>query len=238
MGRQKNMKYSIGIPVFLREDTHRQVVIDTLENIKENSGKSEVIIINNGSTIMSGFLKDYADVYINNEKNLGIAPGWNQIMDASHGDYLVICNDDILLPPYWLETLEEPFYEHMNCGVSAPMRAGPNEIPFVLMGKTSVENYKFYPGFCFMLKRDRFFEKFDERFVPFNFEDVDYFCRIKKAKYKLMRAPLSIWHKEGDVVHKFSHDKVNKENYKRFVEKWNFDPQPYFYGEENLEDVL
>jgi glycosyltransferase involved in cell wall biosynthesis len=232
------MKYSIGVPVFLREDAHRQVVIDTLENIKENSSKAEIIIVNNGSTIMSGFLKDYADVYINNEKNLGIAPGWNQIIDASHGDYLAICNDDILVPPYWLETLEEPFYEHMNCGVSAPMAGGPNEVPAILMGRNSLENYKYYPGYCFMLKRDRFFEHFDQQFVPFNFEDTDFWTRIKKAKLKLMRAPLSIWHKEGDVVHKINYKQINGENFYRFKDKWGFDPLQYFYGDKDLEDVV
>jgi glycosyltransferase involved in cell wall biosynthesis len=238
MGRQKNMKYSVGVPVFLREDAHRQVVMDTLENIKNTSDGAEIIVVNNGSTIMSGFLKDYADVYINNEKNLGIAPAWNQIMDISRGEYVVICNDDILVPEHWLEVLEEPFYSHFDCAVSAPMSAGFDQKPFILMGKVAEENYKFYPGYCFMLNKNRFFEHFDEQFFPGQFEDVDYWVRVKKSKQKLMRAPLSIWHKEGDVLHKMNYKEMNKINYKKFIDKWGFDPQSYFYGDGNIEEIL
>jgi GT2 family glycosyltransferase len=232
------MKYSIGVPVFLREDAHRQVVIDTLDNIKETSGGAEIIIVNNGSTVMSGFLKDYADVYINNEKNLGISPAWNQILDASHGEYVAICNDDILVPEHWLDVLEEPFYSHLDCGVSAPMSAGMDKKPFVLMGRTAEENYKFYPGFCFMLNRNRFFERFDERFVPAQFEDTDYWTRIKKTGLKIMRAPLSIWHKEGDLLHKMGYSQMTEISKNKFIEKWGFDPVPYFYGDGNIEDIL
>jgi len=232
------MKYSIIMPVFLREDAHRQVVLDTIESVKKNSVDSELLVVDDGSTVLSGFLKDSADIYIKHEKNKGIAPSWNDGMDASSGEYVVIINDDILVPGHWLETLTEPFYERMDCGVSAPMVSGFNETPLVLMGRPCVENYKFYPGYCFMLSRDRFFEHFDEQFVPFNFDDTDYWMRLKKKKYKMMRAPLSIWHKEGDVIHKLAHERVNSENHKKFIKKWGFDPQPYFYGSENLEDIL
>lgn len=232
------IKYSIVIPVFLREDAHRQVVIDTLESIKENSEEAEIIIVDDGSTILSGFLEDYADIYIKHETNKGIAPSWNDGMKASRGEYIIICNDDIRVPKHWLDILSQPFYEHMNAGVSAPMVAGPDITPSLQFGKESYENYKFYPGYCFMLNRERFFESFDEQFVPFNFEDTDYWTRIKKKKMTLMRAPVCIWHKEGDVVHKMAHDRINTENHNRFIKKWKFDPQPYFYGDKDLKEVI
>lgn len=232
------MKYSIVMPVFLREDAHKQVVLNTLESIKKNSSECEIIIIDDGSTLLTGFLRDFADIYIRHKTNMGIAPSWNDGKNVSRGEYVVFVNDDILVPEKWLEAMAWIFYPDMkpNAGVAAPKGAGPTVKPYVFHGPEDAGlakadiNQKFYPGYCFMLKRDRFFEDFDEQFIPFNYEDTDYWERMTRKGFEMWRMPLDIWHAEGDVLHKLSYGAVSEQNKQRFINKHGFDPMEKFYS--------
>ncbi len=221
------MKYSVVMPVLLREDSHRAVVEDCIASVRRSFHEHELIIVDDGSPLMSGFLKEKADVYIRHNKTKGIAPSWNDGIAVSRGEYVAVINDDIQVPDMWLEGLSKGFLS--TAGVVAPRLAGPNTATGYWDGDEYTVNEKFYPGYCFMLKRDRFLEKFDEQFVPFNFEDTDYWHRIKKAGFDMVRAPVAIWHKEGDVLHKLQYDRVNSDNHKKFIAKWGFDPQPIYY---------
>lgn len=219
------------MPVLIREDSHRQVVLDTLTNIKENSKDAEFVVIDDGSPLLTGFTRDFATTYIRHEKPMGIAPSWNDGMAVARGEYLVFINDDILVCPGWLEAMNLAFSQS-NCGVSGPMHAGPLVTPMIVTG-TSAENYKFFPGYCFMVSREAAAKigKFDETFVPYNGEDTDYWERALQADYKLYQVPLAIWHKEGDVVHTLGDYRKNSEiANKRFKTKHGFDPISKFYS--------
>ena len=223
------MKYSVVMPCLLREDQHRQVVVDTLESVRNNGEESEIIIVDDGSPLLSGFLRDYADTYIRHKVPQGIAPSWNDGIRVARGEYVVVINDDVLVPRGWLSVLSNVFSKQA-CGVSAPARGGFTVAPGILTGEPYIDE-KFYPGYCFMLKQDRFFEKFDETFVPYNCEDTDYWWRLKQKNYQMYRAPMEIYHKEGDVI-KGLGDYVgrSKEAVEQFIKKWGFDPQPVFYS--------
>lgn len=233
------MKYSIVMPVLLREDSHKATVEACIASIKANSEDYELIIVDDGSTSLTGFLRDAADVYVRHKTNKGIAPSWNDGLSVARGEFVVIINDDIVVPTpltpdrsvvdTWLDFMSRVF-EKEDCGVVAPNWAGPSQEPFLQEGGNWIINHSFYPGYCFMLKRDRFLERFNEIFVPFNFEDVDYWYRIEKKGLQLYRAPVAIWHREGDVVHKLQYERVNSENHKKFIELHGFDPQPIYYA--------
>jgi len=231
------MKYSIVMPVLLREPDHRIIVQQTIDSLQESEDDFELIIIDDGSPLMAGFLEDWADTFIQHETNLGIAPGWNDGLKAAKGEYIVIINDDIMVPEKWLRRMSKVLDSVPEAGVVGPMSAGPDELPGYY-DKEPYEDARFFPGYCFMFKRDRWLEEFDTRFVPYNFEDADMWTRIMKTGLKLYRAPLAIWHKEGDVVHKMQYQRVNTENHQRFIDKWGVDPQPYLYGGGDIQEFL
>lgn len=243
----KHPKYSVIMPVLLRENDHQIIVEQTIESVKENSEDYEFIIVDDGSPKPTGFLQDAADVFIKHDQTKGIAPSWNDGIKASKGDYIVIINDDIMMPSGWLKEMVNVLDEYEQAGVVGPWFAGPDKIPGCFGPMTTAlgqecsyakEDHVFFPGYCFMLKRNTFLEEFDEQFVPFNFEDTDMWWRIMKAGLKLYRAPVTIWHKEGDVLHKLQYNRVNTQNHQKFIDKWGFDPQPYFYGNKNINEIL
>ena len=220
------MNYSIVMPVCLVREEHRSVVEETIKSIRETTNGDELIIIDDGSRLDTSFLKDAADIYYR-QSNLGISKAWNVGKNKATHNYVAIVNDDIRLPIGWLSKLAQCF-SFKGCGVAAPLRGGPNISPTII-GNSVTSGRKFYPGYCFMLKRDRFFEDFDEEFRS-NCGDTDYWYRVESEGLTLMRAGFSVYHKEGGVLGNMGYKELSQESLQLFKNKWGFDPIPEYYG--------
>lgn len=220
------MRYSIVMPVYLREEAHKSVVLQTLENIHSTKGNAELIVIDDGSTLPTGFVREYADTYVR-QPNQGISRAWNVGKWLARGDFVAIVNDDIVVPDGWLDALAEPFLKE-RCAVSAPMEGGPAVVPEITQ-IVPYTNHKFYPGYCFMLSRHGYYRDFDPYFDT-NCGDVDYWHTIKSVGLELYRAPLKIWHKEGDVLHGMNYQALTQTSIEKFIEKWHFNPQSEYYA--------
>lgn len=221
------MKYSVVMPVYLRRESHKEVVEHTIASIKSHSDDYELIIIDDASPLDTTFLKEAADIYIRHEVNGGISKAWNTGKNASSNEYVAIVNDDIKVPRLWLEALEGGF-ENDKTGTTAPMKGGPNTRPSMPCISEYADK-KFYPGYCFMLKKDRFFEDFDEQFTT-NCGDTDYWHRVYKANLECMRVGLCVWHREGGVLHGMDYLAISEESINKFINKWGFNPQKEYYA--------
>lgn len=235
----QNPKFSVVMPCFLNRDEHKPVIEDCIASVKEYSQDYEFIIVDDGSTLPTGFLKEAADTYIrHNPQNKGIASSWNDGIKIARGKYIVVINDDIRVKQGWLEGLAKAF-EYEKTGVSAP---AVEHIPHRAEGVQ--EDWNWYPGYCFMLSREVIKEMenkeakleepcpgyFDENFVPFNCEDCDYWERVRKAGYKMMRVwDVEIWHAEGDTIHHMDYVKQSEDAINRFINKHKFDPRIEYY---------
>ena len=223
-----NPEYSVVMPVYLREESHRQTVEDTIKNIRQVSREYELIIVDDASPRDTSFLESFADTYIRNDTNKGISYSWNVGKNSAHAEYVAIVNDDIKVPIGWLDRLKTGFTNE-KAGVTAPMFGGPSFSPKTMASNYIGENKIFYPGYCFMLWKDRFFEDFDEQFTT-NCGDVDYWHRIYKKGLECIRVGLEIWHKEGGVLHGMDYGKISDESLKLFEDKWGFNPQREYYS--------
>jgi glycosyltransferase involved in cell wall biosynthesis len=219
-------KFSITIPVYLRESEHKAVVEDTINSFRENYPDVELVVVDDGSILPTGFLRDLADIYVR-QPNSGISRAWNVGKNLARGEFVLIANDDIKIPSGLLESLSKGF-ENEKTAVVAPEKGGPFIEPSIGEGNYH-EDHIFYPGYCFMLKRDRFFEDFDENFRT-NCGDADYWERIMSKGLELTRSPVSIWHKEGDVLHGMNYKKISEDSINLFVAKHGFSPQEKFYS--------
>lgn len=223
-------KYSVVMSTLMKDPAHVPVVQATIESVRANSKDFEFIIVDDGSTMSSGLLRGEADTYVRHQpKNKGIAPSWNDGKNVSRGEYVVIINDDIRVPRGWLEAMAEPFEENRNCGVVGVMAAGPHHEPGFIPLQPE-KDHKWFSGYCFMLKRSKFFKDFDEQFVPFNFEDIDYWEQIQEADLFLYKAPVRIYHAEGDTIHSMNYEKTDSGNLKKFITKWGFNPKGKYFG--------
>lgn len=222
-------KYSIVMPCLFNKEEKRNIVIQTMESANNNiKCDFEFIVIDDGSTLPTGFLKEEVNTYIRHDEPMGIAPSWNDGKNVARGEYIAIINDDVKMPYNWLEIMAGGF-DNESVGVVGINAAGPTVEPQKLDQPYTLD-HKWFSGYCFMLKRDRFLEDFDERFVPFNFEDIDYWERIQKKGYNMCKAPLNIWHKEGATIHSMRYEEQDNINLQKFIEKWGFNPKNKYFG--------
>lgn len=218
-----------------------------IESLRTNCRQSiELILVNNGSTdgTRAYFDSIPGAIVIHNERNLGVAAGWNQGMAKASGDYLLILNNDTIVGPNCIENLVRCAENHPEAGLVVPRSnkiAGPqmvegfayreeSEIP-VLAGKIQEQNdlscweFPRLKGFCMLIPHEvvRKVGFFDERFGYGNFEDDDYSCRVRYSGYSLLVADDSFLFHYGSVSFKDSGIDWNKqmvENLEKFNRKW------------------
>ena len=237
-------KVSIIILGFNKVEYTRKCVESLEEFCTQNY---ELILINNGSTDGT---KDYFDsvpdaVVIHNDENLGVSAGWNQGLDIASGEYYLILNNDVIVPPNAVENLVRTSMNFPNAGIVAPRTnsiAGPQKIiDFKSNTKNEIVNelvqyqnandlsaWEFHriKGFCMLIPKHVMLDVgyFDERFGKGNFEDDDYSVRVWYSGYTGMVSDDSAFYHYGSVS--FGQDDTDwnalmKTNHKKFEEKWN-----------------
>lgn len=232
----KQYKYTVGILIFHRTQELVDMGIECLDSVLRNINRddTEVIIVDNGSTVQSDVWAKNADTYIRFNENKGISRGWNAILKNARGKYINILGDDTKVTNGWLEALQEAMDMPDAGVVNIHVEHLPADIGIV-------ETYKWFSGACFMLTQNTIDKAgyFDENIFPCNWEDTDYWLRVFKAGLKLYRNyNKSIRHLEGQTVHAkdLSHEFMRIKEY--IVAKHGFDPQPFFYGHEDLYGKL
>ena len=213
------MKYSIIIPVFNRP----KEVEELLESLVHQSLTDfEVIIVEDGSTICCENIceqyKDKMDIHYFMKKNSG--PGQSRNYGAQHanGDYLLILDSDIVLPPDYIRAVNDELIHKPADGFGGPDRSHPSftdtqkAISYSMTsffttggirgGKKKLD--KFYPRSFNMGIRKEVYQKLGG-FSNMRFgEDIDFSIRIYKAGYRCRLFPKAwVWHKRRTDFHKF-----------------------------------
>lgn len=222
------MEYSVIILIYHRTPELVAMAKDCLASVINTVDRSntEIIVVDNGSTVKSDYWEKNADKYIDLGENKGISAGWNAGLKAATGKYKVVLGDDTILHGNWLEELRKCFDEP-DCGVA---NLHMEHLPH---GKGIVEDYKWYSGACFMLNQNTIDKVgyFDEEIWPCNTEDWDYWIRVYKAGLKLYKNfTLSIQHKEGQTVHAPDLSAHTQMLLDRLSKRVGFNPTDVFCG--------
>ena len=95
---------SIVIPVF----NEIEMTVDCFAAIRANTEDFEVVFVDNGSVPRLAWsdIPDSRVSFIRNEENLGFPTAVNQGIKAATGDTIVILNNDVIVTPGWMETLQ------------------------------------------------------------------------------------------------------------------------------------
>lgn len=228
------MLVSIIIPVF-NQVRFTKICIESLQAARPE--KSEVIVINNGSSDETAqYLQECRDItVIYNEKNLGCARAWNQGIRASRGQWIAIVNNDIILSPGWFEGLLDFAREKKAAIVSPAIREGQYNYDIVSYSKdfisrmSGVSRMGVAQGILFMVRRDVFDEIgfFDENFRIGQFEDEDFFRRAKLGGYVLGTTGRSFIHHFGSMTQNYIRGKEPENRYED-------DNRAYYRGKYNL----
>ncbi len=195
-----------------------EVIESCLESILQQTYKPlEIIVVDNGSVDGSPdlILNRFPQVrLILNGKNLGVAEGNNIGIRASHGQYIMILNNDTRLHPQCIERLIQSLKRDKRCGATAPKilfnhdrhlvdAAGIVIYPDGLsIGRGKMQPSERYdkeievlcPSGSAALYRREMFEEiglFDKEFFAYA-EDTDLGCRARLAGWKTFYVPEAI----------------------------------------------
>jgi GT2 family glycosyltransferase len=230
-----------------------------LETVLAHGGEVEfeLIVVDNGSgdgtpEYLTRLSRSDARVRVLlNGRNLGFAPACNQGLALAGGEYLVLLNNDTMVPPGWLAKLIGHL-RNPEVGLVGPVtnRIG-NEAEIEVDYRTWGEFLDFaarraekHAGnwlelhspamFCLALRRDahRRLGALDERYEVGLLEDDDYADRAREAGYQQRCVEDLVVHHFGEasfgrLVAGGEYGRILRENQRRYAEKWGREWQPY-----------
>ncbi len=217
---------------------------------KYTSEPYEVVVVDNGSGADSvAYLQGIDDPHVRviyNAENKGYAAGNNQGIAASHGEYVVLLNNDVIVTEHWLDDLLEPFHRIPSIGVTAPRSnrvAGSQQVTDASYSdEAGVHVYarkrrdtwrrggyitERAIGLCLCIDRRVITEVggFDEGYGMGNFEDDDLCIRIRGAGYGIYVCDDVFIHHFGSrsfVANNVDYKASMERNWARFARKWGY----------------
>ena len=222
-----------------------------IDSIRVNTNHPhEIIFVDNAST--DGTV-DYLNKLVTenenynliaNPRNRGFAAGNNQGMDVAQGDYLMLLNNDVLVPEGWLERLVRCAEIDSSIGLVGPLTnwiSGLQMIENITYSDPAdsfeyarriaqAHQGKYTPrrrlaGFALLISR-ALYERIgglDEHFGSGNYEDDDYCLQATAAEFKIMVAEDVFIHHFGSVSFESNDVDYNQamaKNRGLFRDKW------------------
>jgi GT2 family glycosyltransferase len=201
-----------------------------LESIVANTPADsyELIVVDNASTdgtsdYLAAFAAQHANVRLQlNSTNKGYAAGNNDGIKLAKGQYVILLNNDTLVPNGWLDRLLSLFNGHPDIGLVGPVtNSAGNEQRIELEGLNE-KNFEEIAGayanrqrgvwfttdklgfFCVAMRRTLYenIGLLDEAFGIGMFEDDDYCVRVKKAGFSLVVVEDCFVYHKGSVSFK------------------------------------
>ena len=213
------MRYSVIVPVYNRPDE----VDELLQSLTQQSFRDfEVVIVEDGSKIpCDEVVKSYQsqlDICYYSKPNSGPGQTRNYAAERSRGEYLLILDSDCILPPGYLQAVEDELQTSPAEAFGGPDRAHDSFTPVqkainyamtsffttggIRGGKKKMD--KFYPRSFNMGVRADVYHKLGG-FSNMRFgEDIDFSIRIFKAGCHCRLFPEAwVWHKRRTDFRKF-----------------------------------
>lgn len=185
------------MPVWAIDDATINITENAVESLKGHT----LIIIDNGSTVGGGQLRQWADIYIRNKENLGYARAVNQGLKLVLGETVAIANNDIRLPPNWDKVANEVIA--MEDVGSVHFRMIPYDQPFNPGTEVWTTGKERWCSSSFFVLRA--VQLYDEGFLN-SLDDLDYWRRFREKGF------LTAYTNKAEYQHldSFTQQKVGK----------------------------
>jgi GT2 family glycosyltransferase len=229
----KDVTCSLIIVVYNLNEKTAKITERCIESVKRFTTDYELILIDNASSFGTDVLKQEADVYVRNQKNLGYAPSVNQGLKLARGEFIAVLNNDIVFHTAWLPPLVDELKKDPRIAVIRPGEQRER-------GEGMVFDYKNYHGFCWVIPKKIYTEFKDgeggllsEDFKIGYFEDLHLWWRILSSGYKMAKHfGIRISHKGGYTIHQIPNlSEITRENERTFVAKTGLSNwREYFYS--------
>ena len=213
------MKYSFVIPVYNRPDEVDEL-LDSL--CRQTVRDFDVIIVEDGSSVtcrdVAERYDDRLDIHYFAKANSGPGPSRNYGVERARGEYVIILDSDVVLPPDYLAAVREELAAAPTDAFGGPDRAHPDFTPMqkainyamtsffttggIRGGKKKMD--KFYPrSFNMGIRRSVYEELHGFSEMRFG-EDIDFSTRIFESGHTARLFPEAwVWHKRRTDLKKF-----------------------------------
>ena len=181
---------SICVPVYRRHDAPNLATLAAALPAALDGLEAELVVALNGIDAETAGVPPGA-VTVDLKLNRGVSPGWNAAAAAARTELLCFCNDDLLPGPGSLALLERTLRDRDDAGVVGPVGARwdirhGRHLEFVdVSGRArgEVAPCEAVSGFMFACRRRTWEEvgRFDERYAPFSWEEVDFCTAVRAA---------------------------------------------------------
>lgn len=213
------MKYSIIVPVFNRP----QEVAELLVSLSKQTYRDfDVHIIEDGSEVTCSEVCDHftnrLDIHYYVKENGGPGAARNYGAERAQGDYFIVLDSDVVLPPGYLAAITAELEESHCDAFGGPDRAHPDFTPVQKAISYSMTSFfttggirggkkkldKFYPrSFNMGVSRELWHQLGGFRQMRFG-EDIDFSIRIFKTGARCRLFPNAwVWHKRRTDFRKF-----------------------------------
>jgi GT2 family glycosyltransferase len=224
------------VPVF-NQWTFTRLMLDSLFNNNDMTGV-QVVIVDNGSTdetsqeIQKMVQGGRSITYLRQPSNLGVAKSWNIGLKNAAGKYMIIMNNDILVPKNLINNYITCFEQNPDVYAVNPIHTDFH-VPDGYWRKSAEMAVKpnamittwGIAGFCFGIRAEtvKKIGYFDEQFDMMCYEDRDYMMRMKKANLRSVQLT-NVWvhHYRNRTLKTIANRKgIIDGNSVKFQKKWN-----------------
>lgn len=215
------MRYSFVIPVYNRPDE----VDELLESLTHQTFTDfEVVVVEDGSSIpcqhiVEKYANHLSSIRYFDKPNSGPGQTRNYGVERSTGEYVIVLDSDCILPPGYLQAVEDELKREPADAFGGPDRAHASFTPVQkainyamtsffttggIRGGSKKKMDKFYPRSFNMGIRREVYQALGG-FSKMRFgEDIDFSIRIFKGGYRCRLFPEAwVWHKRRTDLKKF-----------------------------------
>lgn len=152
-----------------------------------NSLIDELVWVDNGSKDerVEQVMRQYdPHISVLNRTNVGVFRGYNQGFALATGDYIVITDDDMLMPAGWLASFKEYLRALPDTGVACIQYDNPNLLLRNVQLRNGLAYHPCYPIGRFLVRRDLLVKKigfFREDFGLFGLGDIEWARRAVRV---------------------------------------------------------
>lgn len=233
----------------------KDIMQGCIESIRNTCPKEayELVVVDNASTDgVAEWLREQKDLVLQcNAENRGFAAGCNQGIEmAAPENDIMLLNNDTIVPENALFWLRMGLYERKTVGAVGPITNYASNNQALAQQYDSIEEYLnlsrqicvplehpyenkiWLMGFAMIVKREAVDQVggLDTRYEWGNYEDDDYGLKLTQAGYELLLCHNSFIYHYGSMNMTKDLEKYGRymrENYQRFIDKWNFKIQDY-----------
>ena len=213
------MRYSVIVPVYNRPEE----VEELLESLAVQTFRDfEILVVEDGSdrpcrAVVEAF-RDRVDVHYFVKPNSGPGPSRNYGAERASGQWLIILDSDVIVPPGYFDALEKELADRPCQAFGGPDRAHESFSPVQKAISYAMTSFfttggirggcrkldQFYPrSFNMGIRRDVYAALGGFSRMRFG-EDIDFSLRIVKAGYRCRLFPEAwVWHKRRTDLKKF-----------------------------------